>query len=207
MTSPVDDSRSTSTTSRLSRQMDFVLEIDRLKGIVRQTLLLDRSRLENAAEHSWHIAIMARLLHEYAVESVDIERVIEILLVHDLVEIDAGDVMIYDRVGREEARKRENAAARRIFGLLPPDQARDMRLLWDEYEARATPEARFAYALDRVQPVLHNLKTQGLMWRKHGISRDQVMEINAPIASAAPALWDYISGLIDEAAAKGHLRQ
>ena len=203
---PPDEPPLESAISRLSRQIEFSLEIDKLKGVLRQTILLDSSRQENAAEHSWHIAVMAGLLREYAVERVDIDRVIKMLLVHDLVEIDAGDVMIYDRARREEMKKREEQAARRIFGLLPADQAKEMRLLWDEYEARQTPEARFAFAMDRIQPLLHNLNTQGLMWRKHGISRDQVIEVNRPIRDAVPALWEYLSALIDEAAAKGCLR-
>ena len=203
---PPDEPPSESAISRLSRQIEFSLEIDKLKGVLRQTVLLDSSRQENVAEHSWHIAVMAGLLREYAVEPVDIDHAIRMLLVHDLVEIDAGDVMIYDRTRREEMKKHEEEAARRIFGLLPADQAKEMRLLWDEYEARETPEARFAFALDRIQPLLHNLNTQGLMWRKHGISRDQVIEVNRPINAAAPALWEYVAALIDEAAAKGYLR-
>ena len=203
---PPDEPPLESAISRLSRQIEFSLEIDKLKGVLRQTILLDSSRQENTAEHSWHIAVMAGLLREYAVEPVDIDHAVRMLLVHDLVEIDAGDVMIYDRARREEMKKREEQAARRIFGLLPADQAKDMRLLWDEYEARQTPEARFAFAMDRIQPLLHNLNTQGLMWRKHGISRDQVIEVNRPIRDAAPALWEYVSALIDEAAAKGYLR-
>ena len=164
MTSQPDGSPSESAISRLSRQIEFSLEIDKLKGVLRQTVLLDSSRQENVAEHSWHIAVMAGLLREYAIESVDVDHAIRMLLVHDLVEIDAGDVMIYDRARREEMKKREEEAARRIFGLLPADQAQEMRSLWDEYEARETPEARFAFALDRIQPLLHNLNTQGLMW-------------------------------------------
>ncbi len=206
MTPPPEEPPLESAISRLSRQIEFSLEIDKLKGVVRQTVLLDSSRQENSAEHSWHIAVMAGLLREYAVEPVDIDRVTQMLLVHDLVEIDAGDVMIYDRSRREEKKQQEEEAARRIFGLLPADQAREMRLLWDEYEARETPEARFAFALDRIQPFLHNFNTQGLMWRKHGISREQVIEVHRPINDAAPALWEYVSALIDEAAARGYLR-
>ena len=207
MTPPPDEPALQSNVTRLSRQIQFSLEIDKLKGVLRQTVLLDSSRQENVAEHSWHIAVMAGLLHEYAIEPVDVDHAVRMLLVHDLVEIDAGDVMIYDRARREEMKKREEEAARRIFGLLPADQAQEMRSLWDEYEARQTPEARFAFALDRIQPLLHNLNTQGLMWRKHGISRDQVVEINSPICDAAPALWEYVSALIDEAADKGYLRR
>ena len=203
---PPDEPPSGSAISRLSRQIEFSLEIDKLKRVLRQTVLLDSSRRENVAEHSWHIAVMAGLLREYAVEPVDIDHAVRMLLVHDLVEIDAGDVMIYDRSRREEMKQCEEEAARRIFGILPADQAKEMRLLWDEYEARETPEAHFAFALDRIQPLLHNLNTQGLMWRKHGISRDQVVEVNRPINAAAPALWEYVSALIDEAAAKGYLR-
>lgn len=191
---------------RLARQMAFVAEIDRMKTILRQTWLLDSSRRENDAEHSWHIAVMALVLAEHAERPVDIGRVIRMMLVHDLVEIDAGDTFIYDDAGHADKEARERAAADRIFGLLPPGQGADLRALWDEFEARDTDDARFAAALDRLQPLFHNCMTEGKAWRQHGVTADRVRKLNRErIEAASPALWRYASRLIDEAVAKGHL--
>lgn len=194
-----------SANTRLSGQIDFILEIDKAKNVLRQTVLLDRSRRENVAEHSWHIALMATLLSEYAAAPVDIARVIEMLLAHDLVEIDAGDTMIYDEDGRRDKQDSEVRAAERIFALLPSDQGERLRALWDEYEEWETHEARFAYALDRLQPLLHNLNTEGMMWREHGITLSQVLAVNQRMADGAPALWEYVRPLIEAAAEKGYL--
>jgi putative hydrolase of HD superfamily len=191
---------------RLDRQLAFVLEIDRLKQVRRQTLLTDRSRQENAAEHSWHMAVMAILLAENArQEDLDLLRVLQMLVVHDIVEIDAGDTFCYDVEGRRDQRKREEAAADRIFGLLPEDQGAFIRALWEEFEARETPEARFAAALDRLQPLLHNFTTDGLQWRLHGVTSGQVIERNGVMKDGAPALWRRARALIDEAVEKRHL--
>ncbi|HEY3415737.1 MAG TPA: HD domain-containing protein, partial [Armatimonadota bacterium] len=150
------------TMARLARQMSFALEIDKLKTVMRQSYLLDTSRKENDAEHSWHLALLAIVLHEYAAESeTDLPRVIELVLAHDLVEIDAGDTFLYDQVGYTDKPEREQAAADRIFGLLPADQATYLRGLWEEFEDGQTPEARFARALDRIEPLLLNIHTQG----------------------------------------------
>jgi putative hydrolase of HD superfamily len=196
------------TEERLDRQLAFVLEIDRLKQIRRQTLLTDRSRQENSAEHSWHMAVMAILLAENAEEKeLNLLRVLQMLLVHDIVEIDAGDTFCYDDDGRRDQRKREEAAADRIFGLLPEDQAAHIRALWEEFEARKTPEARFAAALDRLQPLLHNFTTAGLQWRVHGVSQDKVLERNRVMKDGAPALWRRARALIDEAVEKENLRR
>ncbi|NBB94864.1 MAG: HD domain-containing protein [Planctomycetes bacterium] len=192
-------------TDRLARQIDFAVEIDKLKQIVRQTYLMDRSRKENDAEHSWHFALLASLLAEYAAEDVDVLRVLRMALVHDLVEIDAGDVVVYDAAARAGQAELEQAAAERIFGLLPDDQGAELRTLWEEFEARATPEARFAKAIDRVQPILHNYATQGATWRDHGITKQMVLATNAHVADGSPALWAFVQRLLDDAAARGYL--
>jgi putative hydrolase of HD superfamily len=193
---------------RLQRQIEFVLEVDKLKGIVRQTWLLDQSRRENDAEHSWSIAMMAVVLAEHAAErNLDVLRVLKMLLVHDLVEIDAGDTLVYDKPAMREKARRERTAADRIYGLLPPDQAAELRGLWEEFEARESPEARYAAAMDRLQPLLHNCFTQGKAWREHGIGVDQVLDANRHMAEGAPALWALAEGLVREAVRKGHLAE
>ncbi len=192
--------------TRLAQQIQFVIEIDQLKGILRQTLLTDRSRRENSAEHSWHIALMAVLLAEYAPADVDVLRVVKMLLVHDLVEIDAGDTFCYDAQHNQSKADREQQAADRLFGLLPPDQAQELRSWWDEFEAQATPDAQFAAALDRLQPMLNNVQTAGGTWKQHQITKAQVLQRAAPIAIGAPALGDFIQHLIDHSVAQGYLR-
>ena len=142
---------------RLKNQLTFIWEIDQLKNIFRQTYLLDENRKENDAEHSWHIAMMAVILQEYANEDVDLLRIIKMMLIHDIVEIDAGDTYCYDEAGNESKRQRELEAADRLFNILPQDQAKEFRALWDEFEARETDEAKFARALDRLQPLHHQL--------------------------------------------------
>ncbi|MBW1891807.1 MAG: HD domain-containing protein, partial [Deltaproteobacteria bacterium] len=162
--------------SRLEKQIQFIIEIDKLKKIVRQTLLTDHSRKENDAEHSWHIALMSVLLSEYAQEKgIDLLHVVTMLLVHDLVEIDAGDTFCYDQKGNADKLERETKAADRIFNILPEDQAASFRSLWDEFEAGKTAEARFAAAMDRLQPLLHNYNTEGGTWKEHRILKDQVI--------------------------------
>jgi len=190
---------------RLSQQIDFLIEIDKAKRILRQSLIADGSRRENDAEHSWHLALMAAVLCEYAGEPVDLLRVIKMLLVHDLVEIDAGDTFAYDDAGYETKLARERAAAERIFGLLPPDQAGEYRALWEEFEACETPEARFAAALDRLQPILLNHRTRGATWKKHGVTKERVLERNQGIAKGSAALWRLARALIEDAAARGYL--
>jgi len=192
--------------NRLQKQIQFIIEIDKLKKITRQTPLTDQSRKETDAEHSWHIAVMAILLSEYAKEDqIDVFRVLQMLLVHDLVEIDAGDTFCYDEAGNAKKLAKEIKAADRIFNLLPADQAHYFRELWNEFETRKSPEARFGAALDRLQPLLHNSRTQGGTWREHHISRRQVIQRNNPINDSAPTLWEYAAKLIDEAFEKGFL--
>lgn len=190
---------------RLDRQIRFILEVDRLKRITRQTLLTDGSRRENSAEHSWHLALMAMVLAEHADQPVDVGRVIRLVLVHDLVEIDAGDTFAYDAQRVLDQAAREALAAERIFGRLPADQAAAFRALWDEFEARATPESRLAAALDRLQPLLHNMQTGGGTWREHGITRDRVEWRSAPIGDASRELGAYVRSLLDQAVAEGIL--
>lgn len=193
---------------RLESQVRFLLEIDRLKQVLRQNLLLDASRQENDAEHSWHLAVMAILLSEYAREpGLDLLRVVKMALLHDVVEIDAGDTFVYDTVGMANKREREVVAADRIFQLLPADQAAEFRSIWDEFEAQETPEARFAAALDRLQPLLCNYHTGGGGWKKHGITADRIRARNRIIENGAPELWEYARGLIDDAVRRGYVRE
>jgi putative hydrolase of HD superfamily len=191
---------------RLKQQIAFIREVDKLKTIRRQTLLTDASRQENDAEHSWHLALMALVLAEYAgSDGIDLLHVLRMVLIHDLVEIDAGDTYCYDEAGYTDKTQRETAAAERIFNLLPPDQAAETRTLWDEFEASRTPEAKFANALDRLQPLMHNVFTKGRMWQKHGIVKSQVIDRNCRIADGAPDLWVLARDLIEKAVNDGHL--
>lgn len=190
---------------RLERQLQFLIEIDKAKNVLRQSVLTNKSRRENDAEHSWHLAVMALVLHEYANEPVDLLRVIKMLLIHDLVEIDAGDTFAYDEAGRRDQKEREKAAAQRIFGLLPKDQAEELEALWQEFEERSTADARFAAALDRLHPILLNFYAQGVTWRKHGVSKEQVMARNRHIEEGSTTLWELGKRVIDEAAARGYL--
>ena len=195
------------TTDRLQRQLEFVVEIDKAKSILRNSLVIESGRRENDAEHAWHVALMALVLAEYAPAEIDIGRVVAMLLVHDVVEIDAGDTFVYDTAARELKAEKERAAAERIFGLLPAEQADALRARWEEFETRQTPEAKFAAALDRLQPLLLNFHTQGHAWRKHQVRRSQVMAVNASIAEGAPELWEFARGLIDEAVRCGYLSE
>ncbi|BAY88480.1 MULTISPECIES: HD domain-containing protein [unclassified Tolypothrix] len=192
-------------TDRLTQQIQFIIEIDRLKQILRQTLLIDGSRQENSAEHSWHLAIMAMTLAEYAPDGVDIVQAIKMLLIHDLVEIDAGDTFCYDVQANSSKAEKELQAASRLFGILPTDIGSELRSLWDEFEAGETPTAKFAAALDRIQPLLHNQQTKGGTWRIHGIRRDQVMKRVAPIETGAPELWPFVLQLIEDSVLAGYL--
>ncbi len=191
---------------RFKRQIEFILEADKLKKVARRTTLLDVSRQENSAEHSWHIALLVLILSEYADdENLNLLQVIKLLLVHDLVEIDSGDTYCYDEAGGQDQQMRETKAADRIFNILPADQAAALRALWDEYEAKTSPESKFANALDRVQPFLHNYFTQGHTWQKHGIQKKQVIARMQPVNDGSRFLWEYVSFLIDDAVQKGYL--
>ena len=191
--------------SPLDRQFAFIVEIDRLKTILRQNYLADHSRRENSAEHSWHVALMALVLAEHAESPVNVGRVIELLLVHDLVEIDAGDTFAYDTAGAETQDQREQLAADRIFGMLPAEQARRLRSIWDEFAASETPEARFALAVDRLMPMIHNSLTEGCAWRANGVVADQVRKRAESISRGAPALGLLARRLIDSSVEAGFL--
>ena len=191
---------------RFKQQIEFILEIDQLKHVLRKTILMDQSRRENSAEHSWHIALAVMVLSEYARDAdIDFFRVMKMLLIHDLVEIDAGDTYCHDEEGKRDQAERERLAADRIFNLLPPDQAGTFRDLWDEFEESKTPESRFANALDRVQPFLHNYFTRGRTWQENKIKREQVKVRMQPVGDGAPVLGRYVSSLIDNAVEKGYL--
>jgi putative hydrolase of HD superfamily len=191
---------------RLKRQMDFMMEIDKMKEIGRQTYLADGSRKENDAEHSWSLAMMCMLFAEYANEDIDVLHTMEMVLVHDLVEIDAGDTYAYDEKGNSTKRERELAAADRIFHILPEDQAQFIRNLWDEFEAGETPEAKFANAVDKVQPITLNDKSGGKAWEEHKVKAEQVVKRNGKTSEGSKELWKYCEGLIQKNLSLGKLK-
>ena len=190
---------------RLEKQIDFLSELDKLKTIIRRSYICGGERRENSAEHSWHTALMALLLAEYADTPIDAARAAKMMLVHDIVEIDAGDTFIYGGAGSADQPAHEAAAAERIFGLLPGDQAAELLALWREFEAAQTPEARFAKAVDRLMPLLHNYQAQGRTWKEHGVTAPRVKVVNAKIAEGSGALWSFAQELIEDACRKGYL--
>ncbi len=190
---------------RLERQLRFILEVDKSKQVFRQTYLSDGSRKENDAEHSWHLALMCALLGEYANESIDVAKTMVMVLIHDIIEIDAGDTYAYDEAGNATKREREVRAAERIFSLLPEDQAASFRALWEEFEAGETPEAKFALTLDKVQPLLLNDATEGRAWKEHGIRISQVLKRNERTGEGSERLWEHAKGLIEKNAELGRL--
>jgi putative hydrolase of HD superfamily len=192
-------------TDRLERQMRFLFEADKLKEVLRRTRLPQSQRAENSAEHTWHIVLMAVILTEHAPAGTDVVRVMKMLLIHDLVEIDAGDTFGYDTAGHEDKREREVRAADRIFGLLPAAQAAEIRALWEEFEAGETAEAKYALAMDRFQAVMVNYLSNGGSWREHRVTADRVLVRNQVIENSSPVLWAYARNLIEDAVAKGHL--
>ena len=191
--------------SRIAQQLRFLLEIDKLKEIRRQNYTILGRRQETDAEHAWHVTIMAVLLAEHANAPVDLLRVVKMLLIHDLVEIDAGDTFAYDTAGAATQHARETLAADRIFPLLPADQASEYRALWDEFEARTTPEAKYAHAMDRVLPIFLNNATEGAAWRMNGVTADRVRARNGYAAEGCAALWAEAETIIGSAVASGHL--
>ena len=191
---------------RLVQQMSFITEIDKVKSVIRQTALINRTRQENVSEHSWHIAVMAILLSEYSNEqNLDLLKVIKMLLIHDLVEIDAGDTFFYDEEGNHDKKEREQQAAERIFGLLPEDQGVHLKEIWNEFESMSTPEARYARALDAFQPVLMGYHNRGWSWEKHSITKSQVLEMKRPLMIGSGRLWDYTQYLMNKAAKSGFI--
>jgi putative hydrolase of HD superfamily len=180
--------------------VDFILELDKLKGVTRKTRPLGLDRYENAAEHSWQIAMLAVLLEPFAREPVNIDRVVHLLLVHDIGEIDTGDTIVYAEEGWEARKAAERAAAVRIFGLLPDEPGRRFLALWQEFEDGVTPEAQFAHAVDRAMPALLNLANAGQSWRENGITHARVVaRIGPPIAAGCPSLWSYMEQRLEEA--------
>jgi putative hydrolase of HD superfamily len=192
--------------NRLQQQIQFIREIDNLKHILRRTRLFNNSRFENDAEHSWHLAVMAIALSEYSNEPIDLNRVIKMVLIHDLAEIDAGDTFLYDDIRNSSTVQKEAEGAERIFGLLPKEQRDEFIKIWQEFEKRETPESKFAAAIDRLEPLLQNYFTQGYTWKQHNIHKAQVVNKNEPIISkGSSVLWEFARELIEKATSKGYL--
>lgn len=189
----------------LHEQMNFLIEIDKLKTIERKTKIMHGARLENDAEHSWHLAMMALVLHDHANTKLDLFKVIKMLLIHDLVEIDAGDTFAYDAKGHEDKQERELKAAERLFGMLPEPQGQQFKQLWLEFENKETDEAKFAASLDRLQPLIHNRKNDGDTWLTYNITSQQVLQRNKEIANGSDTLWQYAHSLIEKSIADGIL--
>ncbi|NLT95036.1 MAG: HD domain-containing protein [Clostridia bacterium] len=191
---------------RLLKQIEFIVEIDKLKRVLRQNVVIGTKSQEDDAQHSWHLAVMAIILVEHAAQKLDILKVIKMVLIHDLVEIDAGDTFCYDEKGYEDKAQRENRAAQRLFNILPQDQAREIWQLWQEFEAMETAEARFAACLDRIQPLILNYHTQGHTWQKPGVNSEKVLKRNGVLKDNAPLLWEYAKEIIEKSIEKGILR-
>ena len=191
--------------TRFSQQMDFLLEIDKLKQIQRRNLLVNGSRTENTAEHSWHIALLAGVLREYSDEPVNLEQVLLMLLVHDIVEIDAGDTYAYDETANQDKEERENQAANRLFGLLPADQAQWFQNLWLEFEAMQSAESRFANAADRLMPLWHNYSCGGTIWLENHIRKSQILKRMQPIQNGSMVLWQAAMQIVDRAIQEGYV--
>lgn len=192
---------------RMEKQLALLMELDKLKSVLRRTRVKSAdTRLENSAEHSWHVALMALLFAEHANEPVDISRVVKMLLLHDVVEIDAGDTFVYDAAASEQQAEKELAAAQRLFGMLPDDQRDELSALWHEFEEAQSAEAKFAKALDRLIPMLLNFHNQGQSWREHGVTRDQALTINRKIELGSHALWEKAQEIIEQATQNGWLK-
>lgn len=192
--------------TRLEQQVKFLVEIDKVKNIFRQTYLADSSRKENDAEHSWHLAIAAFLLKEHMKEEVDLLKVIIMVLIHDLVEIDAGDTYAYDNTGAATKREREEKGADRIFGMLPEDQGRYFRELWEEFEAYESADAKFAHLLDNFQPLLLNDASGGRSWEEHGVRKSQIYKRNVKIEETSEDVWNYMKSLVEKHIELGHVK-
>ncbi len=193
--------------NRIKQQIDFIERLDQLKQVLRQNLVMDESRRENSAEHSWHIATMAMVLAEYAPQALDQLRVLKMLLLHDVIEIEAGDTFCFDLEGNKDKEARERRAADQLFSMLPVDQAGEFRGIWDEFETGETAEAGFANSLDRFQVLLQNLNTRGGTWRIHAIEKARVIQRMLPIKEGAPALWPLVESYLEEACAQGLLKE
>ena len=192
---------------RLKRQLEFIIEIDKLKHILRQSVLIEDRRNENDAEHSWHLTVMAMVLKEHSVDQdVDLLKAMKMTIIHDLVEIYAGDTFCYDDEGNGDKLEREIESARKLFSILPEDQEAEFWSLWEEFEERNTKEAKFAACLDRMQPLLLNSRTEGHTWKRPEVNRDKVLERNMILKDNAPALWQEVVEIVDRAVDRGQLR-
>ena len=191
--------------ARFQQQLSFIKEIDKLKGVIRRINIMDGSRMENTAEHSWHIALMAAVLAEHSKEKIDLLRTIKMLLVHDIVEIDAGDTFAYDKEHQKSKQERETKAAARLFTILPIDQAKEYRALWNEFEGRTTPEAKFAVAMDRLLPLMQGYALNGKVWRENGVKQSHVLEHQKQIMHGSETIWNYCEQIINDSIVKGYL--
>ena len=183
--------------SKTQQKIDFILELEKLKGVLRKTKPVGQERFENSAEHSWQTTLTALILLDEADADIDVLKVLKMLLIHDVVEIDAGDVFVYDTSARAEIAEQEAAAAERIFGMLPQPMGDELLALWHEFEGRQTPESKFAKAVDRVNPVIQNLTSDGQSWVENHISRDRVLAMNSEIEAASPELWAVLKARIE----------
>lgn len=188
---------------RLLKDIEFIVELDKMKSILRQTSLINEDRREDDAQHSWHISIMAMVLGEYSNEKIDICKVIKMLLTHDLVEIFAGDTFCYDKAGNEDKKEREILAADRIFGMLDEDKGKELRTLWDEFEEGETPEALFAASMDRLQPMLNNYHNNGGTWRKFNVAKEDIYKRISPLKKSSDELWEFVENMLEDAAERG----
>lgn len=191
---------------RLQKQIDFILEIDQEKNVLRQTHLTGHGRRENDAEHAWHMAVMIYLLREYSNQEIDLAKTMMMALIHDVVEIDAGDTYAYDAQGLSTQKEREKKAADRIFGILPKEQQKELRALFEEFEAYETPEARFAHTMDNLQPLLLNDSNGGGDWKAHGVCKSQIYKRNEKTGTGSEELWDYMKGLIRKNIDRGSVK-
>lgn len=183
--------------------MEFIVELDKMKTILRQTSLIGEDKREDDAQHSWHISIMAMILEEYSNEKIDICKVIKMLLTHDLIEIYAGDTFCYDKKGNESKRERELEAADKIFGMLEEDKEKELRSLWDEFEEQKTPEALFAASMDRLQPMLNNYHNGGGTWKKFNVAKEDIYQRISPVKETSDELWEFVEYMIEDAEEKG----
>lgn len=191
---------------KLQKQIKFAIVIDEMKNIFRRNLIIDGTRRENDAEHSWNLAMLAMLFEEYSTEKVDLERVLKIALVHDLIEVYAGDTFAYDVKGNEDKLEREIESANRLFGILDPVQGAEIRALWDEFEAKETAESKYANAIDRIQPLINNYMTNGHTWKEGDVHAPQILKRMDIIRTTTPALWPIVEGIISTSIEIGILK-
>lgn len=192
---------------RLKKQLEFLVEIDKMKNVLRRTLIVDGSRRENDAEHSWHLAMLAMVLEEYSEREINISRVVRMCLVHDLVEVYAGDTFAYDEKGYEDKLARETAAADKLFSKLPTEQGEEFRALWEEFDEAQTADAMYAAAMDRLQPMMNNFLTDGHTWKEGKVTSDKVLDRMQPIKKATPELWQVVEYIVSTSIERGILQK